>query len=62
MKAFNFLTKKAFYIHLLIVIALIVIIIEVSFFTLKGYTRHGEEIIVPDFVGRNCDSVLEDGI
>lgn len=59
MKAFNFLTKKAFYIHLLIVIALIVIIIEVSFFTLKGYTRHGEEIIVPDFVGRNCDSVLE---
>ena len=59
MKAFNFLTKRAFYINLLIIIALIIIIIEVAFFSLKGYTRHGEEIIVPDFVGMNCDSVLE---
>ena len=59
MKAFNFLTKRAFYIHLLIAIALVVIIIEVAFFSLKSYTRHGDEIIVPDFVGLNCDSVLE---
>ena len=59
MKAFNFLTKRAFYIHLLIAIALVIIIIEVAFFSLKSYTRHGDEIIVPDFVGLNCDSVLE---
>ena len=59
MKAFNFLTKRAFYINLLIIIALVVIIIEVAFFSLKGYTRHAEEIVVPDFVGLNCDSVLE---
>ena len=59
MKAFNFLTKRAFYINLLIIIALVVIIIEVVFFSLKGYTRHGEEIVVPDFVGHNCDSILE---
>ena len=59
MKTFNFLTKKAFYINLLIIIALVVIIIEVAFFSLKGYTRHGDEIVVPDFVGLNCDSVLE---
>lgn len=59
MKAFNFLTKRAFYINLLIIIALVVIIIEVAFVSLKGYTRHGEEIVVPDFVGLNCDSVLE---
>lgn len=59
MKAFNFLTKRAFYIHLLIIIALIIIIIEIAFFALKGYTRHGEEIVVPDFMGRNCDSVLD---
>ena len=59
MKAFNFLTKRAFYINLLIAIALLVIIIEVAFFSLKGYTRHGEEIVVPDFIGLNCDSILE---
>ena len=59
MKAFNFLTKRAFYINLLIAIALLVIIIEVAFFSLKGYTRHGEEIVVPNFIGLNCDSVLE---
>lgn len=59
MRAFNFLTKRAFYINLLIIIALVVIIIEAVFFSLKGYTRHGDEIIVPDFVGHNCDSVLE---
>ena len=59
MKAFNFLTKRAFYIHLLIAIALVIIIIEVVFFSLRSYTRHGDEIIVPDFVGLNCDSVLE---
>lgn len=59
MKAFNFLTKKAFYINLLIIIALIVIIIEVTFFSLKSYTRHGDEIVVPDFVGQNCDSIIE---
>lgn len=59
MKAFNFLTKRAFYIHLLIIIALAVIIVEVTFFSLNGYTRHGEEIVVPDFVGLNCDSILQ---
>ena len=59
MKAFNFLTKRAFYINLLIAIALVVIMIEVAFFSLKGYTRHGEEIVVPNFVGINCDSILE---
>ena len=59
MKAFNFLTKRAFYINLLIAIALVIIIIEVAFFSLDGYTRHGEEIVVPDFVGLNCDSILE---
>lgn len=59
MKAFNFLTKRAFYIHLLIIIVLVITIIELAFFALKGYTRHGEEIVVPDFVGLNCDSILE---
>lgn len=60
MKAFNFLTKRAFYINLLIIIALIIIIVEVAFLSLKGYTRHGDEMVVPDFIGRNCDSVLEE--
>ena len=59
MKAFNFLTKRAFYIHLLIAIALVVIIIESVFLSLNSYTRHGEEIVVPDFVGLDCDSILD---
>lgn len=59
MKAFKFLTKGAFYLNLLIIITLVIIIIEVAFFSLKGYTRHGEEILVPDFIGLNCDSILE---
>lgn len=46
-------------INVLIVIILTVAIIEIAFFSLKGYTRHGEEIIVPDFVGLNCDSIIE---
>ncbi len=59
MKAFNFLTQRAFYIHLLVAIAIVIVIIEVAFFSLKGYTRHGEELVVPNFVGLNCDSILE---
>lgn len=59
MKALRFLTKRAFYINILIIIALIIIIIETTFFSLKGYTRHGEEIIVPDFVGLNADTILK---
>lgn len=59
MKFFNFLTKRSFYINLLIIIALSVVIIEVSFLSLNSYTRHGDEILVPDFVGHDCDSVLE---
>lgn len=45
--------------NILVIIVLTVVIIEIAFFSLKGYTRHGEEIVVPDFVGLNCDSVLE---
>ena len=59
MKSFKFLTQRAFYINLLIAIALVIIIIEVAFVSLKGYTRHGDEIVVPDFVGLNRDLVLE---
>lgn len=45
--------------NILIIIILTIAIIEVAFFSLKGYTRHGEEIVVPDFLGLNCDSVIE---
>lgn len=59
MKAFNFLTKRAFYINLAIIIVLVIIIIQLAFISLDKFTRHGEEIIVPDFIGMNCDEVLE---
>lgn len=45
--------------NILIIIILTIAIIEIAFFSLKGYTRHGEEIVVPDFIGLDCDSIIE---
>lgn len=59
MKVFNFLTKKKFYIHLIIIIALIVLIIEAVFISLASFTRHDDEITIPDFVGMNYQDMLE---
>lgn len=59
MKAFNFLTKRAFYIHLVIIIALVIVLIHLTFSSLDRFTRHGDEVLVPNFVGMNCDEVLE---
>lgn len=59
MKVFNFLTKRKFYIHLIIIIALIILIIKTVFISLANFTRHGDEIIIPDFIGMNYQDMLE---
>ena len=59
MKAFRFLKDKWFYISLAIMALLIVGTFEFTFGYLGKFTRHGEEIVVPDMVGMKYDDVLE---
>ncbi|HOI31907.1 MAG: PASTA domain-containing protein [Bacteroidales bacterium] len=59
MKAFSFLFKKKFYLHLAIIMLLSVLLIWMIFRSLDKYTRHGEVYIVPDFTGQNLE-ILQD--
>lgn len=59
MKFFNFLTQKKFYINLVIVIALTLLMMWACLSMLGNYTRHGEELVVPDFTGENYYDVIE---
>jgi len=57
--AFRFLKDKWFYISLIIMMLLLVGALEFTFHYLSKFTRHGEEITVPDMVGMNYEKVLE---
>ena len=59
MKAFRFLKDKWFYISLIIMVLLIVAAFEFTFKKLDKFTRHSQEIVVPDFVGMDYNNVLE---
>lgn len=59
MKVFRFLKDKWFYISLIIMLLVIVGAFEITFNKLDKFTRHGEELQVPDLVGMNYDEVLE---
>ena len=59
MKAFRFLKDKWFYISLIIMLLLVVVTLHYTFNRLDKFTRHGEEFMVPDFVGMNYDDVVE---
>ncbi|MBG0782266.1 MAG: PASTA domain-containing protein [Bacteroidales bacterium] len=58
MKAFSFLFKKKFYLHLAIIILLSLLIVWVVFRSLDSYTRHGEVYIVPDFTGQSSQLIM----
>lgn len=60
MKVPRFLKDKWFYISVAVIILLIIIGFEVTFRWLDSYTRHGEEMLVPDLVGKNYEQVKED--
>jgi beta-lactam-binding protein with PASTA domain len=59
MAFFSFLTKKKFYLHFGISIAILIIIFLAIFQFLKFYTGHGEEYEVPDFYGMTLDEIKE---
>ena len=59
MKAFRFLKDKWFYISLIIMLLLVVLALNYTFNKLDKFTRHGEEFMVPDFVGMNYDDAVE---
>ncbi len=48
----DFVKSKSFFIHLGLIIISFFIIILLIFFSLKIYTRHGKEYVVPDISGK----------
>lgn len=56
---FSFLSKKKFYLHLLLAILLIVVLLWAVLKSLDSYTRQGEVYVVPDFVGQLHMEVME---
>ena len=56
----GFITDKRFYIHLFIIIFLGLGLIWATIFSLKDFTRHGEEIVVPDFSGLLFEELDQD--
>lgn len=59
MKAFRFLKDKWFYISLIIMLLVVVVTFEFTFNRLDRFTRHGEEIVVPDLTGMNYEEVVK---
>jgi beta-lactam-binding protein with PASTA domain len=56
----GFITDKRFYIHLTILIVLGIVILFGTIYSLKHFTRHGEEISVPDFSGLLYEEIVLD--
>lgn len=46
--------------HLLLAIGITLVIAVVILFVLKIYTRHGNEIAMPDFIGKDANALIED--
>ena len=59
MKAFRFLKDKWFYISLAIMALLVVFTLWLTSKRLDKFTRHGQELVVPDMVGMNYDEAVE---
>ena len=57
-KFFRFLRDKWFYISLIIMASLTVGAFELTFVFLEKYTRHNDEIEVPDFTDQNYDELI----
>lgn len=58
MKAFRFLKDKWFYISVAIMVLLLVGAFLFTFNRLDKFTRHGQELVVPDMVGMKYDEVI----
>ena len=56
----NIFTNKGLYVNLLIIIILGISLLLGTIYSLSSFTRHGEEIEVPDFTGFYLDEIKED--
>ena len=57
MTFFEFITNKTFFKHLLYAIGVFVVIIILTFLSLRIYTHHGQKLSVPDFTGLTLEEV-----
>ena len=59
MSAFRFLKDKWFYISLIIMVIVVIGTFLLTFKSLDGFTRHGKEFLLPDFVGMDYDETVD---
>ncbi|MDD4848648.1 MAG: PASTA domain-containing protein [Bacteroidales bacterium] len=55
----NLLKKKYFYVNVLLAVVVLIAIIFIVLLWMKNYTRHNENIEIPDFIGKQMDSLIE---
>jgi beta-lactam-binding protein with PASTA domain len=53
-----FLSPQKLIFHFLLAIGLVIIIFVVALFALDTYTRHGTEVIMPNFIGMDSQELL----
>ena len=56
----HFFKEKKFYINLLIILALCVVLLWITFRLLDKYTRHDKVYTMPDFIGQDYSQVKHD--
>lgn len=54
----EFLSPKRIWFHIVLAIGITLVIVIVSMISLKFFTRHGEEIEMPDFVGKDSEVLI----
>ncbi|MCL2289294.1 MAG: PASTA domain-containing protein [Bacteroidetes bacterium] len=57
LRTFFFSPRKLGF-HVLLAMVLLVVIFVVALAVLKSYTRHGTEVVMPDFIGMNAQELL----
>lgn len=55
----DFVRTKHFWISLVVAGFLLFATVRFTMYSLKGYTHHGESILVPDLVGQNVDTISD---
>src|SRR5215831_6646032 len=50
---FKFITRRSFFVNLLVALALLLLIVFIFFFSLGSITRHNESVTVPSVTGKS---------
>lgn len=45
--------------HLLLAVGITIVLIIIALIFLRSFTRHGREVDMPDFVGQNCNALID---